>query len=209
METGHPIHRNHGVSVPAGARTGTPVADATTQIELPEPGTYHVFVRTKDWVARWDAPGTPGRFQLLVDGKPLEETFGTKGVEWSWHDGGTVKVDSKTVTLTLHDLTGFNGRCDAILFTKDGNPPPNDSAVLPQWRRDLLGLDEAPTLKDGYDLVVIGGGYSGMGAAISAARAGCRVALIQNRPVLGRQRLQRSSRVGDGEHPPRQVPAHR
>ena len=36
-----------------------------------------------------------------------------------------------------------------------------------------------------YDLVVIGGGYSGMGAAISAARMGCRVALIQDRPVLG------------------------
>ncbi|WP_197444405.1 FAD-dependent oxidoreductase [Maioricimonas rarisocia] len=164
---------------------GRPVADATTKIELPEPGTYHVFVRTKDWVARWNAPGTPGRFQLLIDGKPLEETFGTKGLEWSWHDGGTVELDRKTVNLTLHDLTGFDGRCDAILFTKEGSPPPNDSAVLPQWRRDLLGLDEAPTLKDGYDLVVIGGGYSGMGAAISAARAGCRVALIQNRPVLG------------------------
>ncbi|MEZ6065619.1 MAG: FAD-dependent oxidoreductase [Planctomycetaceae bacterium] len=31
----------------------------------------------------------------------------------------------------------------------------------------------------------LGGGYSGMGAAISAARAGCKVALIQDRGVLG------------------------
>ena len=40
-------------------------------------------------------------------------------------------------------------------------------------------------MKDGYDLVVIGGGYAGLGAAISAARMGCKVALIQDRPVLG------------------------
>ena len=38
---------------------------------------------------------------------------------------------------------------------------------------------------EGYDLVVIGGGYAGMGSAISAARMGIKVALIQNRPVLG------------------------
>jgi pyruvate/2-oxoglutarate dehydrogenase complex dihydrolipoamide dehydrogenase (E3) component len=48
----------------------------------------------------------------------------------------------------------------------------------------LLGLPEKSGEKD-YDLVVIGGGYSGMGAAISGARMGCKVALIQNRGVLG------------------------
>jgi hypothetical protein len=57
--------------------------------------------------------------------------------------------------------------------------------VLPSWRRKLLGLPAEPTAKTGYDLVVVGGGYSGMGAAISAARMGCKVALIQDRPVLG------------------------
>lgn len=36
-----------------------------------------------------------------------------------------------------------------------------------------------------YDLVVVGGGLSGTLAAISAARKGLQVALIQNRPVLG------------------------
>jgi succinate dehydrogenase/fumarate reductase flavoprotein subunit len=49
----------------------------------------------------------------------------------------------------------------------------------------LLGLNEEPTKMGGYDLVVIGGGYAGMGASISAARMGCKVALVQNRPVLG------------------------
>ena len=45
---------------------GRPVKDAITEIQLPAAGTYRVFVRTKDWVARWKAPGQPGRFQLLI-----------------------------------------------------------------------------------------------------------------------------------------------
>ncbi len=164
---------------------GRPLADATTTVTFPSTGKYHVFVRTMDWVARWDAPGQPGRFQLLIDGQPLAETFGTRGKDWFWHAGGMVEIQRTTVQLALHDLTGFDGRCDAIYFTKEGSPPPNESQILPAWRRDLLGLAETPTEKAGYDLVVIGGGYSGMGAAISAARMGCKVALIQNRPVLG------------------------
>ncbi len=35
------------------------------------------------------------------------------------------------------------------------------------------------------DLVVVGGGLAGVSGAITAARAGCRVVLIQDRPVLG------------------------
>ncbi len=164
---------------------GRPVKDATTTVTFRETGEYRVFVRTKDWVARWKAPGQPGRFQLLVDGQPLEETFGTHGANWFWQDGGTVQIENAKTTIALHDLTGFDGRCDAILFTKAKVAPPNTSDILARWRRELLGLKEAPTEMNGYDLVVVGGGYSGMGAAISAARMGCKVALIQDRPVLG------------------------
>ena len=85
----------------------------------------------------------------------------------------------------MHDLTGFDGRCDAIFFSKAGEAPPNDGATLLKWRQVKLGLSEASTPKFGYDLVVVGGGYAGMGAALSASRMGCKVALIQNRPVLG------------------------
>ncbi len=98
---------------------GRPVKDATTTVTFPETGTYRVFVRTKDWVARWNAPGQPGRFQLLVDGEPLKETFGTVGSKWFWHSGGTVEIKNTKTKLALHDLTGFDGRCDAILFTKE------------------------------------------------------------------------------------------
>lgn len=165
---------------------GQPVDDAATEVKFPETGTYHVYIRTFDWVARWDAPGDPGRFQLKINGKPLETTFGTEGKDWQWQYGGEVSVDQKSVKLSLHDLTGFDGRCDAVYFTTNKqNVPPNAGKVLPGWRRELLGLKEEPTALEGYDLVVVGGGYSGMGSAISASRMGCKVALIQNRPVLG------------------------
>ena len=164
---------------------GRPVEDATTTIKFPNAGNYHVFVRTQNWVAKWDAPGAPGRFQLAINGDVLDHTFGTKGKDWMWEYGGSVTVNGTTASLALHDLTGFDGRCDAILFSKDRQPPSNDSDVLPAWRRQLLGLPESPEPMLGYDLVVVGGGYSGIGTALSAARMGCKVALIQNRHVLG------------------------
>lgn len=165
---------------------GKPVGDATTTVNFPAAGTYRVWVRTKDWVAVWKAPGTPGRFQVLVNGAPLKEEFGTKGAEWFWHDGGTVTIGGTQASLALRDLTGFDGRCDAIYFTSDlKETPPNDSAPLPGWRKQALGLPAAPQDMGGFDLVVVGGGYGGMGSAISAARMGLKVALIQNRPVLG------------------------
>jgi hypothetical protein len=165
---------------------GQPVKDASTKVKLPSAGKYRVWVRTKDWVARWKAQGQPGKFQVLINGAPLAETFGTKSAEWFWHDGGTVDVASPEATLALRDLTGFNGRCDAIFFTKDiASTPPKDGEALAKWRRDTMNLPEKPIEAGDFDLVVCGGGYGGMGAAISAARMGLKVALIQNRPVLG------------------------
>ena len=164
---------------------GEPVNDAKTTVKFPSAGTYHVWVRTKDWVAKWKAPGQPGKFQLVVDGKPLAETFGTKGADWFWQDGGTVQVAQPQAVLALHDLTGFEGRCDAIYFSKDGTAPPNDGDTLAKWRTATLGIPDKPIDAGSYDLVVCGGGYAGLGSAISAARMGCKVALIQDRPVLG------------------------
>ncbi len=165
---------------------GKPVDDASTTVSFSETGEYHVYVRTKDWVARWNASGTPGKFQLLLGGKPLAETFGTEGAEWHWQPGGKVSIDTKEVELALHDLTGFGGRCDAILFAKaPGYTPPNTNDPHASWRKELLGLPEEPVVTKEFDLVVVGGGYSGCGTAISASRMGCKVALIQDRPILG------------------------
>ena len=58
---------------------GRPVADAETRVRIPEAGRWRLFVRTKDWVSPWEAPGAPGRFQLRINGKPLPQEFGTVG----------------------------------------------------------------------------------------------------------------------------------
>lgn len=164
---------------------GKAVDDATTEVKFPKAGDYRLWVRTKDWVANWDAEGAPGRFQVVIDGKPVSTEFGTEGAHWHWQDGGTVSV-RESATLALRDLTGFDGRCDALLFSSDADfKPDNSSDVLPAWRREMLGLQAQPVVEGPYDIVFVGGGYAGACGAVSAARMGTKVALIQNRGVLG------------------------
>lgn len=163
---------------------GRPVPDATTEIEFPEKGTYHIWVRTKDWAPY---PKGPGKFRILVNEQPMEQEFGSTGLEgWQWYYGGTTDIQNSKVKLTLKDMTGFDGRCDALLFTKDKNfTPPQENDELLAFRKQMLGLTDKPMDGGHYDLVVVGGGMAGTCAAISGARMGLKVALIQNRPVLG------------------------
>jgi FAD-dependent oxidoreductase family protein len=177
-QMGSPFLLAHGL--------GEPVDDARTTVAFPVAGTYRVLVRTRDWVGPWKAPGAPGKFQLIVNGKSLGTVFGTEGAQWHWQDGGTVEIAGPDVRLAIHDLTGFNGRCDAIVFTRDADfTPPNSDPQMADFRRRLLGLPEEPVDAGEFDLVVVGGGIAGTCSAISAARLGVKVALIQNRPVLG------------------------
>ena len=166
---------------------GEPVADAATTVRFLEgKGTYRVWVRTRDWVAPWNAAGAPGRFQVVIDGVALEATFGTEGADWHWQDGGTVKIAKKEAAVALHDLTGFEGRCDAILFSADTSfVPPNAGGELATFRHETLGLPPQPETAGNFDFVVVGGGMAGACAALTAARLGLDVALIQDRPVLG------------------------
>ena len=185
-QMGSPFLLAHGM--------GKPVADAVTRLTFSQIGEYRVWVRTRDWVGPWKKPeipaamrasGDPGKFLLLIDGKPLPVTFGTEGADWRWQNGGTIKVDH-SLTLSLHDLTGFEGRCDAILFSTDrALLPPNRDPEMAQFRRKLFGFPEVPPDAGSYDMVVVGGGIAGICAAISATRNGLKVALIHDRPVLG------------------------
>ncbi len=165
---------------------GVPVDDARTEVSIPTAGLYRVWVRTKDWVAQWKAPGAPGRFQVIINGKPLETTFGTVGAKWHWQDGGKIDLPKGKLRLALHDLTGFEGRCDAVLLSSDpGFVPPNTDPEMLAFRRRCLGFSDQPERAGEYDLVVTGGGIAGVCAAVTAARLGLKVALIQDRPVLG------------------------
>ncbi|HQK94328.1 MAG TPA: FAD-dependent oxidoreductase [Armatimonadota bacterium] len=177
-QMGSPFLLAHGL--------GRPVSDAATQVLVRAAGDYRVWVRTRDWVAPWGAPGAPGRFQVVVNGEPLGTTFGTEGAEWHWQDGGTVALPNGLTRITLHDLTGFEGRCDAIVFSADPSfVPPPEPAELAAFREAHGGVSH--TVREGghFDLVVVGGGIAGMCASLVAARHGLTVALVQDRPVLG------------------------
>ncbi|GIX03830.1 MAG: NADH-dependent oxidoreductase [Planctomycetaceae bacterium] len=164
---------------------GLPVADATTTIHIPTSGEYHIWVRTKDWVAPWKASGQPGRFGLKFNDILLPTVFGTEGADWHWQRGGKIHLAAGKLTLALHDLTGFNGRADAILLTTEEHLVPPEGQALSKARRHWLQLPRDPDDAGEFDLVVVGGGYAGLGTAISAARQALRVALIQDRFVLG------------------------
>ena len=174
-EMGSPYLLAHGL--------GQPVANAVTEVTFPETGNFHLWVRTKDWVPSHHA----GRFKVIVNGRDVALEFGNQGLGWIWQDGGAIEIKQRRVRLELADLTGFDGRCDALFFTTDmAFVPPSDSDdKTATWRRQLLGLPDTPSSARDFDVVVVGGGIAGCSAALTAARLGLQVAFIQNRPVLG------------------------
>lgn len=173
-QMGSPYLMAHGM--------GIPVADASSTFQLEEKGNYHIWVRTKNWApGNWDAPGV---FQLAVNGKLLTDTLGVNP-GWGWEYAGLLDLPKGKTELRLKDLTGFNGRVDAIFFSLQEQAPPMELNALAEWRKEMS--QEASSLSEvqEYDLVVVGGGIAGCASAIAAAEQGLKVALIHDRPVLG------------------------
>ena len=161
---------------------GRSVTNASTTISLPVAGKYHVWARTMNWApGEWEAPG---RFRLIIDGEELKTVLGTED-GWSWQYAGKVRVNSNKVSIELNDLTGFDGRCDAIFMSTMNSAPPSDMKELSALRKEQSGEGEAPEQTVSFDLVVVGGGIAGCAASIAAAEQGLNVALIHDRPILG------------------------
>ncbi len=161
---------------------GIPREDAWTDIEIPEEGDYRVWVRAKDWVPAYH----PGTFQLLIDGQPIRKIFGAGGKGWCWELAEHVHFPGGKVRLSLHDLTGFDGRCDAVYITNTTIVPIDKPDIAARnWRKRLLGLPEHPVDRGNYDVIVVGGGIPGCCAAYTAAKAGRRTALIHEMEYLG------------------------
>jgi hypothetical protein len=161
---------------------GMPVGNAKSEFSFPAKGNYFVWVRTKNWVpGEWEAPG---RFRLIINGKELKTVLGTES-GWGWQYAGNITVKDTIAAIELNDLTGFDGRCDAIYLSTEKTSPPAELKELSQWRRKLLNESDIPLKTESFDLVVVGGGIAGCAASIAAAEQGLKVALIQDRPVLG------------------------
>ncbi len=176
-QMGSPYLMAHGL--------GAPVQDARTTVKVAEPGSYRVWIRNCNWTAGWSSSAA-GKFECFINGILLSKIFGTGPEGWLWEDGGVVSVPAGEIDVRLHDLTGFNGRCDAILLSKDLNyEPPNSLVELNDLRRSVRSREDDAVKTVFCDLVVIGGGVAGVTCAISAARFGLKAVLINDRSVLG------------------------
>ena len=165
---------------------GKPVADATTEASVARDGNYTVWVRTIDWTERLKRTEGGGLFAVVVNGEVIGKPQGNGAAAWTWEKVGTTALKKGKVPIALRDITGFDGRVDAILFSSDPQfSPPVKNMLDDRMSWKVAGAPKPLEATEEFDLVVVGGGYGGLGAAISAARMGCKVALIQNRMVLG------------------------
>ena len=138
---GSPYLLAHGI--------GTPVRDAVTTVSLGE-GRFDLWVRTRDWVA----PNGPGRFEVKANGRGLG-VFGRGGDgSWKWEKGASIVSDGSPVEIRLHDLTGFEGRVDALAFLPPGETPP--ARFDRGWRARMLGFAVEAKRLPSVELVVVG-----------------------------------------------------
>lgn len=166
---------------------GQAVADASTKIYVSEQGYYNIYVRTYNWTSPWRKGKGPGGFQVKCGNHLFPNVLGNTGNHWEWQYVGKRKLKRGKILLTLHDLSGFDGRCDAMFLTTDRN-----NKILSYGKEETKSLRMAchPELYKNIeeiktDFAIVGGGIAGMCAAASAARLGCKTVLINDRSVLG------------------------
>ena len=175
FEMGSPYLIAHGM--------GVAVEDASTEVNFKQAGDYHVYVRTYNWTSKWSDKRGAGLFRIGVGEELLDAELGVTGDKWEWQYAGKVNIAQRgRKRVWLQDGSGFDGRCDAIYFTLDGVAPPADKETLAVFR-NALSPTKIKSVK--CDFVVVGGGISGMCAAVAAARLGSKVVLINDRPLWG------------------------
>ena len=167
-QVGSPFLLAHGL--------GRSVANAKTEFMLDKAGTWHLSVRTRNWTAPW-SKSAAGLFRVRIDGKAVPGTFGDGSGEWHWRTVA-VELAAGAHELELEDMTGFDGRCDLVVLRDEPGEP--DLAKIRAAEKA-----SAKTAVIDCDLAVVGGGVAGVCAAVTAARKGLKVALVNDREVLG------------------------
>ncbi len=162
---------------------GEPVCDAVTKFSVDEDGYYRVFIRTKNW----KIPYNPGQLKLVVDGIDLPATIGLMpSQKWYWEIAGDIELKKGEHTLAAKDLTGWLSRFAAVVITNDFDfTPSNETSRLLKQRAEIKNIDTKVKEAGEWDLIVVGAGPGGVPTALSAARAGLKVALISGREFVG------------------------
>jgi len=160
---------------------GRPVDDVVTRAVIPAADTYHLWVRCRDWLPSH----SPGRFRVSVDGRPSDELGRAADDAWRWQMAGRFDLAQGEIEIRIQDLTGWWGRIDAVVLAGEGFRPADEQNVLAAQRAQFGGVSAEVEDAGRFDVVVVGAGPAGLGAAVAAARHGARVALVQDRPVVG------------------------
>ena len=173
---------------------GEPVQDALTHVRIPRDGKWRLWARTKDWVPAH----SPGKFVVTVCGHESKVLGASGRPGWHWEEAGDFDLKSGLAGIRLVDKSGYFARCDALLLTTDlSYVPPDEAEALAAARQRLQGLPSEVADGGSFDVVVVGAGTTGMGAAVAAARNGAKTALVFDRPVLGGNA---SAELGVGIH---------
>ncbi len=162
---------------------GMPIEPASTAFEVKEESKYRIHIRTKNWNNEF----SPDGIVVSVDGVKSEHTCAEMHCQgWYWETAGDFELNVGKHTIEVCDTKGWFGRFAAVIITNDYDFTPSpEIKKLHRQRCEMLGINSEAHFLGDFDFAVIGGGVAGVVAAVAAARYGLRVALVNDRPVLG------------------------
>lgn len=175
--------REMGQSYLLANGVGEAVSPASTQFSVKEGGKYRVHIRTKNWCNEC----SPDGLIVSIDGIASEHICANMhSLGWYFEIAGDFELSKGTHTISVADTKGWFARFACVIITNDFDfTPSRDTAKLLDVRKQIKGENSCVTDGGKYDLIVVGGGVAGIVTAVSAARLGVKVALINDRPILG------------------------